>query len=158
MFRKGFRTIFFTVGIVLWLWGGGSSHLAMAETGKVTTLVINIIGIKPVEGQVRVALYNAAEKWLEESFFNTVLEVKSQKVEWRVDGVPEGEYGIAAFHDQNKNGEADRNFLGIPKEAYGFSNNVKAVFRAPRWDEVKFVVNSAKEVEVKLESWNLNSQ
>ncbi|ADE13989.1 conserved hypothetical protein [Nitrosococcus halophilus Nc 4] len=154
MFRKDFRTIFFTVGIALWFWGGGFSHLAMAETRGANTLVINIIGIKPVEGQVRVALYNAAEKWLEESFFNTVLEVKSQKVEWRVDDVPEGEYGIAAFHDQNKNGEADRNFLGIPKESYGFSNNVKAVFRAPQWDEVKFIVNSTKEVEVKLESWN----
>lgn len=152
---RRFRTVFFTVKITLWIF----ANPTMAESDGSNGVIIRIMGINPVEGQVRVALYNAAEKWLKESFYNAVLEVKSHEVEWRINNIPEGEYAVAAFHDQNGNGEADRNLVGIPKEAYGFSNNVKVVFRAPKWDEAKFrVANSAKKIEFELERWNIKSQ
>jgi len=51
-----------------------------------------------------------------------------------------GAYGITVFHDENKNGKMDKNFLGIPQEPYGFSNNMRVVFRPPSWDKSKFVV------------------
>lgn len=34
------------------------------------------------------------------------------------DQVPAGDYGIAVYHDENSNGKLDRNFVGIPKEAW----------------------------------------
>lgn len=36
---------------------------------------------------------------------------------------PQQPYAIMVFIDENKNGILDRNFLGIPKEPVGFSNN-----------------------------------
>ena len=54
-----------------------------------------------------------------------------------------GMYGIAVFHDENKNGKMDKNFLGIPQEAYGFSNNMRVTFGPPKWEKSKFVVNTA---------------
>ena len=39
--------------------------------------------------------------------------------------IPPGTYAIAVFHDENANGKLDKNFLGIPCEGYGASNNVR---------------------------------
>ena len=54
--------------------------------------------------------------------------------------VPYGEYAIAIFVDANGNGKMDKNFLGIPKEQYGFSNNVMGRMAAPSFEQAKFEV------------------
>jgi uncharacterized protein (DUF2141 family) len=59
----------------------------------------------------------------EESCINGKVGVDLENYE--INGiVPHGEYAIAVFVDVNGNGKMDKNFLGIPKEQYGFSNNV----------------------------------
>lgn len=58
-----------------------------------------------------------------------------------VRGLAPGTYAIQAFHDENMNDKVDRNFLGIPKEGIGFSNDAKIVLfppRAPQWADAKF--------------------
>jgi uncharacterized protein (DUF2141 family) len=42
-----------------------------------------------------------------------------------------GRYASVAFHDENGNGELDRNFLGIPAEPYGFSNHAQGFLGPP---------------------------
>jgi uncharacterized protein (DUF2141 family) len=49
---------------------------------------------------------------------------KQGAVELRVRNVKPGSYSIAVFHDVNGNGKLDRNFIGLPSEPYGFSNDV----------------------------------
>jgi outer membrane protein len=39
-----------------------------------------------------------------------------------LNGVPAGRYALVVYHDQNANRKLDSNFIGIPKEAIGFSN------------------------------------
>ncbi|WP_230530359.1 DUF2141 domain-containing protein [Microvirga roseola] len=46
------------------------------------------------------------------------------RVEFRVRNVKPGAYAIAVFHDVNCNRRLDRNFIGLPSEPYGFSNDV----------------------------------
>ena len=55
-------------------------------------------------------------------------------------GVPDGEYAIAAVLDTNANNKMDKNFIGIPKEQYGFSNNAMGRMSAPSFDQAKFSV------------------
>ncbi|ABA58073.1 conserved hypothetical protein [Nitrosococcus oceani ATCC 19707] len=149
MFFKPFRIIFFATGIILCF------YPVIAGSGEGNTIVIKVTGIEPVEGQVQIALYNAPERWLEESFAHATIEVKGREAEWRVEGIPDGAYAVATFHDRNGNGKADRNWLGIPKEAYGFSNNVKAVFKPPQWNRVKFIVaRPVTAISIELGYWN----
>jgi uncharacterized protein (DUF2141 family) len=54
-------------------------------------------------------------------------------------GVKPGTYGLSVIHDENDNGKFDTNFLGIPKEGWGFSNNPD-VMRKAKFDEAKFPV------------------
>lgn len=54
--------------------------------------------------------------------------------------IPSGSYALVVLHDENMNGKLDTNWLGIPKEGYGFSNNAKpAAFHAPSFSDASFV-------------------
>ena len=64
--------------------------------------------------------------------------------------LPHGEYAISLFVDSNGNKKIDKNFLGIPKEQYGFSNNVMGRMSAPSFDQAKFVVIGPTTQNIKL--------
>lgn len=59
------------------------------------------------------------------------------------DGVPAGTYSVTVFHDENSNRKFDYNWVGYPVEGYGFSNNAKAQFKSPSWDETSFSYDGA---------------
>jgi uncharacterized protein (DUF2141 family) len=54
-----------------------------------------------------------------------------------------GAYGLALYHDANGNGKIDRNGLGIPKEGFGFSNNPRILFSAPKLKAVLLTINTS---------------
>jgi uncharacterized protein (DUF2141 family) len=64
--------------------------------------------------------------------------------------LPEGRYAIKLFLDLNGNGEVDTNFLGIPKEPYGFSNNAKGTLGPPSFDAAAFTIEGPREVSIAL--------
>ena len=49
--------------------------------------------------------------------------------------LPAGRFAVAIIHDENDNGELDRNFVGIPTEGYGFSQDAAANFGPPSFDK-----------------------
>jgi uncharacterized protein (DUF2141 family) len=53
-------------------------------------------------------------------------------------GLAPDKYALVVFHDENANGKFDKGLFGIPKEGYGFSNNVKPRFSAPSFDRAAF--------------------
>jgi uncharacterized protein (DUF2141 family) len=56
--------------------------------------------------------------------------------------LPAGEYAVQVLHDENDNGKLDTNFMGMPTEGYGFSNNPQVMRRA-HFDEAKFPLGEA---------------
>ncbi len=67
-----------------------------------------------------------------------------------VGDLPVGKYAVSIFHDVNSNGELDTGFLGIPKEPYGFSNNVNSM-TPPSFEDALFTFSSeSNEVEIRL--------
>ncbi|HEY0413868.1 MAG TPA: DUF2141 domain-containing protein [Allosphingosinicella sp.] len=62
-----------------------------------------------------------------------------------------GVYGIAVYHDANANRKLDRNFVGMPSEAGGFSNNPGTFLGLPSFHSVRFAVRSSGQtIRVKL--------
>jgi len=51
-----------------------------------------------------------------------------------------GNYAVSVLHDENQNKDLDTNMLGIPKEGYGFSNNVTGVIGPPSFRKARFHV------------------
>jgi uncharacterized protein (DUF2141 family) len=94
--------------------------------------------------QIRVAVYsaNAPEQFpSDEKFYRgAVNEATSDHLTVAVPDLPPGRYAVAVYVDNNKNGKQDKNFLGVPTEIYGFSNDVRGRFVPPDFSAAVFEV------------------
>ena len=122
------------------------------STGK---LIIDISGFPSSDGFAMVALNNSDESYQggeDAAIAKTKTMVVGQKVQVIFTNLPYGWYGISLYHDENNNGKLDKNMMGIPKEAYGFSNNAKGFLGKPDYKDVKFELNSSeKQIDIKLD-------
>ncbi len=116
------------------------------------SLTVRVVYPANQSGEVWVGLYNGQES------FDAGDEIRSARIPAHLDdlhavfeGLPAGEYGIIAFHDSNSDGDFNRNFMGIPSERYGFSNNPRPRFRAATWSESRFTLSEDGEVELTIE-------
>jgi uncharacterized protein (DUF2141 family) len=122
----------------------GAAALAaslFAGAAHATKIDIHITGVEDDRGKVRVELctkqtfltgacpYSAAAP---ATAGETVIEVQA----------PPGEYAIQAYHDDTDSGHVHQNFLGIPKERIGFSNDAPLRFHGPKWDDAAIEVGT----------------
>ncbi len=138
--------------IFLLLFFAGVSPAASESTGK---LVVNISGFPSSDGFAMVALHNSEESYKggeTETIAKTKTRVVDQKAQVIFTNLSYGSYGVSLYHDENVNEKMDKNAMGIPKEAYGFSNNAKGFFGKPSYKDVVFQLNSAeKQITIKLD-------
>ena len=84
-------------------------------------------------GAVDCSLFDAPEGFPGEvlHFTMRLVLMKIRRTEARCDlkDVPSGIYALVVLHDENVNGKLDTNWVRIPKEGYGFSDDAKAVLR-----------------------------
>ena len=66
------------------------------------------------------------------------------------DEVTDGTYAVAVVNDLNNNKKVDTNFLTIPTEPWGVSNNVRPSLRAPRYEEAQFRVSDGKDPKIAI--------
>ena len=52
-----------------------------------------------------------------------------------------GKYAVVVYHDENDNHKFDRNWIGLPSEGFGVSNNPSLLFAAPKFEDSSFEVN-----------------
>lgn len=123
-----------TMGAALWLLSAGP---ATAELPGNLSTRLSISKVRSAQGNVFVAVYDRSG-WLVPGKFKTYRTVRARTGEVTVSlpGLAKGRYAVAVFHDENKNGVVDTNWLGLPKEGFGFSR--LSPLRVPRFDEVSF--------------------
>ena len=107
------------------------------------TLSIKISGFENDKGECWFALDNSKDVYESKDsvFIGKILPIINRGVYLKIDSLEYGYYAIKVFHDENSNGKLDLNFLGIPTENYGYSNNVSAWFGQPDWEKAKFFFN-----------------
>ncbi|MCU0471025.1 MAG: DUF2141 domain-containing protein [Arcicella sp.] len=109
-------------------------------------LNVSIKGFENNKGKTMIALYDEKGKRIkaiEEKIVN-------QQVAAVFSGLSVGKYAIRVFHDENSNSKFDTNFIGIPKEKWGVSNNIKPMFSGPKFRDIVFEVNADKAIEIRL--------
>jgi uncharacterized protein (DUF2141 family) len=113
---------------------------APAQAGELT---IEVSGITPNRGNVYIAVYDRPEAFPLSGHqrVGQVLASEDQHLTVHFEDLPPGQYAAAAFQDFNGNGRLDRNFLGIPKEPYGFSNGVRRSTGPPQFAEAAITLN-----------------
>jgi uncharacterized protein (DUF2141 family) len=122
-------------------------------------LIINLDGLRNNKGNVMIGVYDKADGFpddyqkifLQKIYPTSEILNKPITIE-----VPKNKnYAVAIIHDENKNNKLDTNFLGMPTEGYGFSNNKTGVFGAPSFKDCSFDIGelSQKSISIKLKYW-----
>lgn len=116
------------------------------------SIEIIVSGFLSTEGQINIALYNSEGTFnqIEKVYYKNAYTITSKSVIIKLNDIPAGEYALALFHDVNKNLQIDKNFFGIPKEGFAFSNNASGYFGPPGWSSSKFTVKSGEKCTQKV--------
>ena len=103
---------------------------------------VDILNIKNSTGTIGCALFESPEgfPFAFMRFATHIIVLKIQDTKARCDfvDIPPGTYALGVIHDENMNGELDTNWLGIPTEGYGFSNEAKATLSPPAFSAAAF--------------------
>lgn len=104
---------------------------------------VKILNIRNSTGTVACGLFESPEGFPYEylHFATNIMIIKIRKSQARCDfeDIPPGTYAMAVVHDENMNGKLDTNWMGMPTEGYGFSNNAKALLDAPSFSAASFL-------------------
>ena len=129
--------------------------MSPAFAGTVTVEVRNI----ETKGEMHLAIYDDADVFendngekggAAEGIIDGVIEEVSTSMATYTFELPNGTYAIGIFVDANYNNEMDRNFFGVPKEQYGFSNDAKGSFGPPSFKDASFTVTGDMQLEINL--------
>jgi len=121
------------------------------------TLRIHVDGFRNTKGNLGTVVFTSPEGWpenLDKSFRHGPAPIdpsnRTATAVWP--SLPPGDYGVAAIHDENSNHKLDRNFIGIPKEGFGFANNPHVALSAPPFNAAKVHVGCpATDVTIHLQ-------
>jgi len=119
------------------------------------SISVNVTDFEEQSGKLYIALYDSNVPFLSsKAIAGQIVDVTGQEMSVTFDNLEDGEYAITMFLDENDNGKLDLGDSGIPKEKYGFSNNIDPAMiqRPPFFNECKFNVKGDTKVSVKLVS------
>lgn len=129
--------------------------MSPAFAGTVTVEVRNI----ETKGEMHLAIYDDADVFENDNgekggaakgIVEGVIEEVDTGTATYTFELPNGTYAIGIFVDANYNNEMDKNFFGVPKEQYGFSNDAKGSFGPPSFKDASFTVSGDMKLKINL--------
>ncbi|MCH8568181.1 MAG: DUF2141 domain-containing protein [Balneolales bacterium] len=116
------------------------------ESEKKVKLEVKAEGLRSNEGYVLMELSDYNGKAVQA----VRVRIADYGSNWIFRDIQAGLWAVRIFHDENKNGKLDTNFLGMPREGYGFSNNVRGRFGPPSFDSRLFEARSDTTISIKM--------
>lgn len=99
-------------------------------------LTIEINNLRNSKGKIVLELSDGKNKKIN----GYIKEIKNKKCVIVINNLKPGKYAFRYFHDENGDTELGTNWLGIPNEGYGFSNNATGTFGPPDFEDTVFDV------------------
>ena len=112
-------------------------------TPSTTRIYVNVERVRASTGLIAVTVYgDNPKKFLAKRGSLYVVRVPARQGRTRVCvHLPTpGIYGLGVYHDADGDRRFDRTGLGLPAEAYGFSNNPAVIFGLPSFSSVRLNV------------------
>jgi uncharacterized protein (DUF2141 family) len=114
-----------------------------------------ITGIRTEKGQIVIGVFKddesfkKEESFLEKRFVKNGISNEEMRVQFSLEP---GIYGLSLMDDENSNGKMEYNFLGIPKEGFGFSDYYHTGITKPKFDSFKFSINKdqTKKITIRI--------
>jgi uncharacterized protein (DUF2141 family) len=127
-----------------------------AQSTSALTLTVHVTGARNTKGKIRAALFQDAKGFpgdASQAVQTHASDIDPQALSAEIvfTGLHEGISAVTLFHDENMNQKLDKNFMGLPKEGYGASNNPKRKMGPPDFEVTKFQLKeTGQSVEIKL--------
>ena len=99
-----------------------------------TKLQVTVTNIKGSKGDIIVGIFDSDENFLKKPLDGRLAKANGDSITVVFENLKPGKYAVSVLHDANKNKDLDKNKLGIPKEGFGFSNNVLGAIGPPSFD------------------------
>lgn len=140
--------------LVTLLAGAPAEPTATVTTDGSGTMTVVARGLRNSDGHVLFVLFNDKKGFPGKDQYavrkgRSSIKGSVSKHVWK--DVPEGTYAIAVVHDENDNGDVDTNFIGMPKEGVGASNNPKGSLGPPKWKDSKFEHDGTSALMIKMQ-------
>jgi uncharacterized protein (DUF2141 family) len=106
------------------------------------TLTVRVENIDKKGGILHVALYDEAS-WKNDDatpIADSEVEAVAPETIVTLSGIAPGVYGLKSYQDANRNGKFDQNWIGLPLERYGFSNDAHPILSEPGFNRTKFTI------------------
>lgn len=119
---------------------------ALEISNKKGNIKVLVDGFQNDRGFAKIGLCNSKESFRnseETAVISTTTRIIQGKAEYVVEGIPFGTYAVTVYHDENGNGKLDKGAFGKPLELYGFSNNVRELFKRPAYEKAAFLLDKA---------------
>tara|TARA_B110000438_G_C15284883_1_gene424268 strand:+ start:70 stop:486 length:417 start_codon:yes stop_codon:yes gene_type:complete len=116
-------------------------------------LDITIKNIKNLNGYIQIGLYNIPKEFPKSGreYKSYYFKVTSKTMKYTIKCIPNGNYAVATYHDENSDKKCNRNLIGYPTEDYGFSNNVKVFIASPSFKDALIELNKDKAIEISID-------
>lgn len=124
--------------------------LSIVTYAQTSTLTVTVTNIKNNQGKVLVGMYSGDNNFMKKTIYGKVGEIKANTAKVVFENIPDGEYAISLYHDENNNGKLDKGWFGIPKEGYGCSNDTKGNMGPPKYEDAKFILSNHKSMVIKI--------
>jgi len=115
------------------------------KKGNLTVIVKNMWN---KTGQVGFFLFNSGDVFpnkTEKAILSGFVKIAGNSVEYTFMNLAFGTYAVNVFHDEDNNKKLNTNFIGMPKEGIGVSNNAKRHFGPPKYNDAKFNFNKSEQ-------------
>ena len=123
-----------------------SSFFGFSQTSEKEELVSVSVIVKDIRsphGTFHISLYDSEDNFITRTAVDRKsLKISENSIVVKFENVPNGNYAIGCFHDENDNQKMDFYDSGMPKEKYGMSNN-KLYYGPPTFDDAKFEVSGS---------------
>jgi uncharacterized protein (DUF2141 family) len=126
------------IGLVILL---APSAASTDESSPANLIHVEVAGLRNSNGDVGCLLFKSADGFPGEAknaVKAVIAPIHDRAAVCEFSDLPPGDYAVSATHDENSNGKIDTNFLGIPKEGVGTSNDAKGSFGPPKYDDARF--------------------
>lgn len=120
-------------------------------------VTLRIRNIKHKHGTVWLAFFRNAANFLKkgkEAYVKPIRVKTDQQDVTTICSLEQGWYAISAFQDLDENGNINLNFIGVPTEPYGFSNNARPILSAPSFKQCQFYVDRNKPIVLDIDLVN----
>lgn len=117
---------------------------------------INITNLKSTKGTIRVSLFNKSNEDAFPSDKDKAYKIYKFKIDSKtqsfvLENLPFDEYAFSIHHDEDGNNKLNKNWIGMPKEGLGASNNARGNFGPPSYKQAKFkLTNQSNSHKIEL--------